>query len=197
MTSQAFSNVTSGIQSVVITVAVVIGGIWALYRFSTLKEIARAKAELQEIQKRLFERGILDIQVQENEIGHMGESIHYVKMDVTIHNTGNRTEVINWSKSGAYATSVGAKADGDLEFAETIASRYVTPESEVPASSILPGQTRQLSFLFALRSRGIYHLMFRATVSSPEAAIHAQEYRTAGLEAEECVWQSCTYFCVQ
>ena len=66
---------------------------------------------------------------------------------------------------------------------------------EIPASSILPKQTRDMSFLIPFK-RGVYQIMFKAIISPLEGPIHKQEFDAAGIEAEEIVWQSSTYLSV-
>ena len=49
MNPEKFNNIASGIQSLLLALAVIIGGVWTLYTFSSLKQVEKAKAELHEM----------------------------------------------------------------------------------------------------------------------------------------------------
>jgi hypothetical protein len=127
MNAETFSEIASGIQSLVVAAAALAGGVWALYRFGSLKEVEKARAELERVGKSLLERGIFDIQVKAKQLSAVANSHCYVVVNAVVHNSGNRTEVIDWSKSGIYVTHVSSDAHGHLQLSQTLGLNYVVP----------------------------------------------------------------------
>ena len=197
MNHEKFNKITSGIQALVLSVAVIVGGIWTLYTFGSLKQIDKAKTELEQMRRSLRERGILNITLQPSQFRDSKSSRLYVLVKVSIQNTGNRTEVIDWKKSGLYATRVDMDGKRQLEFGAVYEADYLTPLGAIPSSSILPGQTRTLPFLIPAKEAGIYHLLFSASVSAAEEPVHMKEHLSARIAGQEFVWQASTYFNVK
>lgn len=197
MDHDKFNKIASGIQALVVAIAVVIGGIWTLYTFASLNQIEKASADLEQSRRDLRERGILDIKLEPKQISNVKDRFRYITIDVTLHNTGNRTEIINWDKSGIAATQVNVNAAGQVVFGMTSKAKYVIPGQDIPSSSILPGQIRKMPFLITVKNPGIFYLVFHAAVSPLEEKIHEKEHRSAGIQGLEFLWQSATYFSVE
>ena len=197
MGHEKFNKIASGIQALVLSAGMIVGGIWTLYTFGSLKQIGKAKTELEQMRRSLRERGILNVTLQPSQFKDSKSSRLYVLVKVSIQNTGNRTEVIDWNKSGLYASRVDIDGKRRLAFGAASKADYLTPWGAVPSSSILPGQTRTLPFLIPAKEAGIYHLLFRASVSPVEAPAHMKEYLSAGIAVREFVWQASTYFNVK
>jgi len=111
---EKFTKIASGIQALVVATAVIIGGVWTLYTFGSLQQVEKAKTELEKMHRSLLERGILAITVQPSQIKRSETSKRYILVNVVIQNSGNRTEVIDWSKSGLRVTKVDAGRGGGL-----------------------------------------------------------------------------------
>jgi len=194
---EKFTKIASGIQALVVATAVIIGGVWTLYTFGSLQQVEKAKTELEKMHRSLLERGILAITVQPSQIKRSETSKRYILVNVVIQNSGNRTEVIDWSKSGLRVTKVDAGRGGGLAYEQALKVEYSVPGQEVLSSSILPGQTRALPFLVPLQHPGLYHVAFEATVSAIETAIHMREHSDTGVTPERAVWQAATFFSVE
>jgi hypothetical protein len=187
-------KIASGVQAAVIALAVLIGGAWTLYTFSSLRQVDRARLQLATEQRALRERGILEIAISTSQLAHPEGAHRYILATVSVKNTGNRTEVVDWGTSGLWVTRVAAADDGQAVHGQPVRYQYLVPGEEAIKSSFLPGQTRQLPFLVALSAGGVYHLLFKAEVSPLERDIHVAEH---GLNDVAYAWQSSTYVALQ
>jgi hypothetical protein len=192
-----FSNVASGIESIALTIAIVVGGVWALYRFGALRAIEKAKADLEATQRKLRERGILNITMEATQLTGQGTSDRRIVVNVTVKNDGNRSEVINWAASFVRVTQVVASREAEaLAYGQSLNLLYSTPDGPSISSSVMPAQVRTFPFLALVDGPGTYHLQFVAKVSPAEATISEAEHRAAGTPADEFIWQSASYITV-
>ena len=68
MTLEDFNNLAAGIQSLLVGLAVLVGGGWALFRFFSLKEIKKATADLEKAKRDLQQRGHLQVEMHATQI---------------------------------------------------------------------------------------------------------------------------------
>jgi hypothetical protein len=183
----------------VLSFAVVIGGGWALYTFASLRQVEIAKTEVEQMRRNLLQRGKLDITMQHSEIGRTADATSLLLVNITIHNDGNRSEVIDWRKSGMKVTPVKLGKNGNLAYGITEDIKYVHPIAgqALISTSILPGQTQTLPFLLAIESSGLYFLAFQAEVSPSERDANAAEHKTIGVTPERLVWETSTYVFIE
>lgn len=95
---EKWKNALAGIQSLAVTIAVIVGGIWSLYTFDVLGARDRASAELRELQYTLDQQATVQIEMEAEQIYLPGDTERYVLIEVTIQNTGNRNTILNFSK---------------------------------------------------------------------------------------------------
>jgi hypothetical protein len=195
MSDERFKNIASGIQSLILAFAVVVGGGWTLYRFRSLDEVGKARAEVEQLQRGLRERGILKIEMASEPLSKTATGELLLSVNVTVENTGNRTEVLRWDRSGLRATQVLIE-DGRSRFGARVIGRYAVAGADTPTSSILPGQSRVFPILLMLPPNGVYQLVFEAAVSPQEAEIQSHEHAAAasGVQPEELVWRASKYY---
>ena len=87
--AERFKNVAAGVQSIAVTPAVIIGGVWTLYTFSALGTKARAEAEL-------FQQAVLAIKVEARQESLTVEQGRYIAAIVSIENKGNRNTFLDF-----------------------------------------------------------------------------------------------------
>jgi hypothetical protein len=190
-----WSKFTTALQALVVSLAVLVGGAWTLYTFGTLGQIDRAQAELEQLQRNLRQRGILEIVMEATQLPVLNRGMSPVVVSVSVKNTGNRTEVLDWLKGGLWIAPVVTDASPAPSFGAQIRLPYTLPGAETPSSSILPGQTRKFPFLATLLPKRIYHLQFRVEVSPLEQKEHQSEHLLSSDFAY--VWQAATYIAVR
>src|SRR5882757_2985695 len=87
---ERFKNIAAGVQSCVIAVSVVIGGIWTYYLFKALNAKGRAIAELHELELRDREQGVIDIEISAKQVAIPGGTGRDIAIDIKVKNLGNR-----------------------------------------------------------------------------------------------------------
>lgn len=170
--SERFKNIAQGVQAIAIVVAIVIGGIWALYQFRTLRAIDKAYADLdksraevektrvdvERIQQLLLDRGVINISCKpyyyETE-----NSIRYIGLNLVVENCGTRHEVINWTESIYLAAPVITNPDGSIGKGEIIKGLIFSLVEEMSKYSALnPGEKQEFPVLFPIEKHGLYSL---------------------------------------
>ena len=192
-----FRNIASGIQSIVLAFAVIIGGGWTLYSFIKLNEIDRREAELKQLQLSLRERAKLDIHLTSVQLPSEEDGHRYVAVTVEIENKGNLPEVFLWENSGLAVAHVTVNDDGKEVVDQRHNTKYSRIDVEPISEAILPGHSRRFPFLIRLNKAGIYHLEFYASVSPYERQESTRDHAFAKSEAETYQWTEATYIHVK
>jgi hypothetical protein len=85
-----FSELMQGIESAAIAIAVIGGGIWALFTFNALRLRQKARAEIEQIELQLQQQAVIDIHIEATQLVLPEDNAHYVEIVVTLKNSGNR-----------------------------------------------------------------------------------------------------------
>ena len=161
---EKLKNVAAGIQSLVLSAAVVVGGAWSYYLFEVLSQRNRAQAELEDLRKISLDLSIDASQTGKVSVGRRGLIIH-----VKAKNNGARYINLDLTQKPLIVSRVLAKKDGQLYAAETF-----SPESyRVLANDwtdltywlgVPPGATKEVSYYVEITEPGIYMVSFRSPV---------------------------------
>jgi hypothetical protein len=162
-----FKDLAQGIQSLAVAAAVVAGGIWAIYRFWSLRELDKAKVELERLRKTMTERGTLNISVTARSLSRPNGDGYYIELMASLSNVGNRTEVLNWSDGGVYTAPVEGQAKGNVIFGDWIETNLVGLRGVRISSALAPAETRIYPFIIPIDNPGLYYVAF-AVVGTPE-----------------------------
>lgn len=151
MDPQDFSARASGIQAVLLSVGIIIGGLWTLYRFRTLGESKRAKAELESM--RSFE---LSLSGSAHE-SHAGA--RFILVTASIHNSGSHIEFIDWARTTVQCARL-ERFDGDKPILSEW--RRLTRLAKLGAdiSAVEPGENVKFAFALPLEEDGIFYVDF-------------------------------------
>jgi hypothetical protein len=185
MSPEDFKNITAGFQSILVGLAVLCGGAWAIYRFFALRELSAARIGLATKELEIKQRSLLNIALDSTVTSGTGELGRWVLAIATVHNPGNHPEVIVWSKSGLRVLPVKKSSEGAISFGEPLDS-VVMKGNEVFSSSISPGETASFAFAVPV-DVGLYHVEFYCAVnaSKKEAErLHAD----AGVPVNTLYW---------
>src|SRR5437016_13094617 len=80
--AEQFKNILSGIQSLVLVIAIVTGGLWTLFKFGL--ESA--------------ESPMLNITIRPSQVSIAGDPGRWILASIEMTNVGSRTETITWPK---------------------------------------------------------------------------------------------------
>jgi len=196
MDIEHFKNLADGIQSIIIALGVLIGGGWALFRFRTLKDIEKAKADLEKLKRDLLERGNLKIEMQASQFDASDGSVQYISITLVITNVGNRTEIIRWSHSKIGAALIECAADGSMRLGGEIRAQVFSLYITLKASTIDPGNSEQYAALIPVEKTGTYFLESLIMGSPEETTTSLRKTRVAGIASDTYVaaWGSMMFF---
>lgn len=182
MDHQKFSNILGGIQSLVLSCAILVGGIWTLFTFDALKqaEIAEADARTKEAEllqklKALEERRVLVVALEPEQIAIPGDPARYVVARVRFENVGNHTEQIFWSEDSLTVSRVSIDGSGPAQPARLRGLRLEAYPGEEAGLRLMPGVVVNRLFLARVPEPGLYYLEFNVQASLAEQALAARE----------------------
>jgi len=181
---EKFRNVSSGIQSIAVTIAIIVGGIWTVITFDMLGQVDRARVELVHLNRELQEQAVPNIQIQAIQLFLPHDSAKYVHTIVTIENRGNKTATLAINEAPLQVTHVSIGANNQRIYGETFAPLPLpvpllidTTAKPAPGKVIYPyateirsGGKTVLNFLTRVSRSGLYWLAFNAPVSIEDQA---------------------------
>lgn len=171
-----FKNIAAGIQSVCISLAAVVGGVWTLHTFNTLGaqeqallQKAKLQGEVEKLNSELAKQAVLDIDIKASQehIAPRGSG-RIVSGFVTVTNRGSRNTLIDWTNlTPLFAFPVSFAAGGGiaLDGPPPIATDLVRGNQP---QRVLVGQTVHLPFAVKLPWPGLYYLEFQTNISAVE-----------------------------
>ena len=182
MTPEDFKNIAAGTQSLLIAIAALAGGLWAVYRFRSLRESSRAQTELLVKERELRQVALLNVELEVTVTGAIGDIGKCALIKVVVTNPGNHPEVIDWTKSDFLLHQVVHEAPGRIRFDDTDSNILNSPD-KLHKSSIRPSERVAFAFAVSL-SPGLYRaeLAFTAIASRAELEVIHAEGRTPGGE---------------
>ena len=190
-----FKNLAAGIQSLLVGLAVLIGGGWALFRFFSLREVKKATAELEKMKRDLQQRGHLQIEMKASQIFSSDYIEKYINVSLLISNVGNRSEVIRWLDSKFSASPVSRGVNGEVKLGEPIWAQVYSQHFKLEASTIDPGTSESYALLIPVGSDGVYLLEASLAGSPAEMDAAIEKMVSAGVERPTLAyWGSGMYF---
>ena len=186
---ERFKDLASGVQSIAVTLAVIIGGIWTLYTFSALGTKAKAEAEL-------FQQAVLAIKVEARQEVLAGDQGLYIAAIATVENKGNRNTLVDFRKLKPFRVSpVVFDSDG-----RGTPDREATIEmnTDVPYITVRRGAVHSFSMFARVPAPGLYVVVFDAPLSEEEIRVHeASAHDSASAGEVTIVWSGTTYVAVK
>lgn len=183
--AETFSKVSQGVQSIVVTLAVIIGGVWTVYTFSVLGTTEKAKLEL-------FQQAVLDVSLSARQESIGGDERFYIIGEAVLTNKGNRNTMI-----GEECTIVLSK----FSFDESGKGHWEKMSEFSYGKEILlrSGASRQFPFATTVSEKGMYSVEFLTPVTDKNDQRILNESRTSEIVAGTAsgVWYSSTYLIVK
>jgi len=192
---ERFNNISSGIQNLVLAVAIVIGGLWTAFTFSTLSTKYRSQAEITELDLRnartrdeIAQNGaVIDIKLEAKQETFSDDKKYCISVLTKITNTGVRNTLVDLSKgSPLTAYLVYFNDDG------TSNRRAVVSQEDYTSSSttLRSGNTIELPLFVKVESKGLYILEFRIPLDQNARLIDST---MRGTKFEHLHWIGSTY----
>lgn len=175
-----FSKLCAGIQSIIVSIALVIGGGWTLYSFAASKTSEKAALDI-DTAKKTAEKAALDIEIAKAKRPILDVSIDakaltatdpsdknakehsFIRVTVSLKNSGNTQIDIPLQKSRLSVAEVNI-VDAGLVADETFTTTEHLAISPFSQASLVAGNTIQLSYLVNIKKPGLYFVEFAATL---------------------------------
>jgi len=168
MDHEKFKNVAAGLQSLVIAIGLIAGGIWTAWIFHQRREAQSAQLQIQELEARTRGRSSLHIELEVRQLGPPTGSTRTLEILARVSNTGSRdTGLIFRERAPLTVSRVEVRDNNVVTFSEPIeAYAYHFSADGRPsrraAQVLFAGDTDTIAFLAKLPGRGIYLVSFLA-----------------------------------
>lgn len=176
MNLEDWGRIATIVQSFAFVLAVMIGGIWAVFRFRAMNELTRSKLELSRIQKELEQRSRVQLHLSTEVIQGAVEVGSVILATVTLSNVGNRGAVIDVGDTFMFVASVN-DVNGSLSYDHEVPILPAVPPN-CQTLSIEAGVVEQLQFAIPASKRGLYRLRFRAPAAADSSAALLVEHQS-------------------
>ena len=167
MSFEDYNNFASAIQSLIIAISIIIGGIWAIFRCFSLRALKKAKSEVEKLKKELQERAILNVQINFEILGSLNNRNKSICLTLNLTNEGNRKEVIDLSKSRVLASHITQTDERVPHILNTNDGFLLSSLLEMEGITVAPGSTSNISYIVPIEKPGTY-LVEALLVGSPE-----------------------------
>ncbi len=176
-------------------VAIIVGALWALFRFWSLREVKQVKLRLEQQQRELQEQPVLDLTMRAEQVT-VDDDGHYVTVTVVAKNNGNQIARMAYEgKPALRVFYVDYLSDGAPAYHEqqTLHVRLASNPNDYAKTTIVrPGQTQEIPFHLNLSATGWYFLAFRAVLSEQDRQMLLQagvlEHRIISWTAKKYVY---------
>lgn len=146
--------------------AVLVGAIWAVFRFWSLREMAQAKVKLEKELRELKERQpIIDLTMKAEQVAAQNGDSFFITAQVTAKNNGTKIARLAYEGDPPLGVfSIEFPSDGSTIFKEKLREGVrlaFNPNNFAKTTIIRPGQIQEIPFLVKVSSPGWYLLAFR------------------------------------
>jgi hypothetical protein len=172
-------NLASVIQSLVVSIGLILGGIWTLltFRIFALKDKAEAelqkiKREISQIEQELSQSPVIQISMQAKQKDISQDSNRYIEVDVVVENKGNKAANIKLSDNTPLTIArveVSSENKVSEQTKNDIPIYYVEENIQTLVKiKLRPGFSESYSFIARVDQPGIYLLTFKLPVPSED-----------------------------
>lgn len=159
--SDHFKNVTEGLKNIILGLAILIGGGWALFEFDVLKKTENAELELQQLKDKLERKHNITIAIEVDDDALIDTKPFQLLGVAKLHNKGRKYATLHVSPNTITAAKVTFNDDGVISYGETHRYTVETQLADIKYISLLPDASAEVPFIFQLDQAGIYSILFR------------------------------------
>jgi hypothetical protein len=189
---ERFKNLAAGIQSIILSIVVIIGGIWTVITFSILGTKEKSMAELEKEKTEQYRQANigLDINIAAKQEQLIANKRYYISALVKITNKAIRNRFIDLNQAPLEVSKVEFDENGSSILSYSLAQKNVISESIV----LRTGTSIEFPFLVEVSEKGFYILTLSVKLNKEELEAHKQ---SGGPDKEEIYWSGDTYVLVK
>jgi hypothetical protein len=196
---ERFNNIASGIQNIIFGVAIIVGGVWTAFTFSTLQTKYKAQAEITDLELKnartkdeLAEKGaVIDIKLEARQETLPGDKNYCIAVLAKITNTGIKNTLVDLSQESPLTAYLISFNEDGTSFQNKVVSQDDYNSSSTVVRS---GYTIQLPLFMKVESKGLYVLEFKIRLDKNEILI---DNAKRGVNSEDIYWTGSTYVLVK
>ena len=174
---ERFSKIASGIQSIVVAGALLVGGGWTLYTFNSQLQVENARGQLQKLSQELSREPKLEINVSVSQVAVGAKKRRHLFGDIAVSNVGNTTTALVLDDRPIELFKVGFDSSGETnwQLIHKINSR-TGPAATLGVLISHAGAKNVITFATFVDQPGLYVIRFEVERSKEEQ----ERARTAG-----------------
>ncbi len=169
---ERFKNILNGVQSLVLSVAVVVGGVWTLLVFDVLEQVERARAELDVLRKQAAQQPAMEVEIEAEEVYLEGGNRPYLSARVKIANVGTRNARLLYPPDRFPFAVIPVAFDAEgMQYGKRIGAGLASskkPDVLSTGAVIRAGSAQIFPFFVALPGPGVYLLAYGVQVGTED-----------------------------
>jgi hypothetical protein len=177
---ERFNNLCSAFQSIVLGIAVIVGGVWSAYVFNASLSVENAKAQLEKLGNELNSRPALDIDINAEQLEDSENGRGVILINVSLSNHGNKDTRLNWGGYPIEVERVYFGKDGSQKL-EHIVNLPLSHDS----SGLRVNDKLELTTVVNLAAPNLYRVTFKS--------LAGENHGTNIPTTEEVYWFSSAY----
>ena len=172
MSPEDYKNKTEAIKNIVLSIAVVIVGVWSLFQFNAKLEAEKASAELNRIQNENLQRPLVSVELEKRiVVSTIKGGGWLIEILATLENKGNTDTILYLSDDSIRMAKVSFEHGKIAKYDEMVSTTHFSlPLSNQGQKLISTGtitmlakQKKKIRFPFRVLKPGLYLVNFAAT----------------------------------
>ena len=163
-----FSQISSGIQSGVVSLAVIVGGIWTLYSFNAQLQVENARAQLTKLKREIDSESKIEISLETKQLRGKGRE-KLIFGTLMLKNSGTENTALVVADTPIQIFSVSFDQDGveQWKLVRLLPMRQ-SDKTIYGAIALHAGSQVSRSFITPAPATGVYAVKFSASRSATE-----------------------------
>ena len=156
-----FQKISAGIQSWLVSIALVIGGGWTLYVFNSQFQAENARAQLAKLERELLEPAKLELEIIVQPLNPSTSSNHhYFECQFSVKNVGSKNTVLTFDLDSVKLFRVGFDGQGQARW-EAIQTPWIPSylkqeQTRIAELSAFASSTNHVSWVIDVQAPGVY-----------------------------------------
>jgi hypothetical protein len=161
---EKFKNVAAGVQSLVLSVGLIVGGVWSAW---VLGGVARSQIELAKLRRDLEGTIALEISIDTRVLDATEGQSRDLVVEVSVKNPGTNYVYLDLREPALQVQRVRFHPESGLSAAsDPIATHYYGPSIRpYQGLNLVAGASRVISFYLRVPSPGLYMVTFRSPIA--------------------------------
>ncbi len=145
-------------QNIVFLIAAITAGAWGIFVYQVFDERGRARAELEEINRRINIKAVVEVRIDASQEKVPGSEDRFINAIVTVTNKGNRNAYVAFDEDPLTITYVNS--DGTLDMKASRKYRPLWSKRRMLGLVVRVRETQRLAFFVKVDNPGVYLLEF-------------------------------------